>query len=407
MFFQDIGEDILLEILCLCDIYVVLSVSTVNKFFRRVALSKQLWLHLMQDLVSRGVLYRLSRAELDAYSTGDIIDEIKRIVCGPTTWAPTSSSEPTVHRQLTFHTGVNRNDIFDLMLTPGGTHAILKTIGNVRLYDVRTGRCLWTKAGDQPSIATDLVESGNILRILLVPGNYSENANVTIEEVNLATGESHEVFSFPLPPDSGSSLWWCSDLRENFLILHLYAVPLPGGHIFILVDWCKRKQVLLTYEQRNGDLRPRLLRDHILVTYNQLTPSGQARPYLIAVTAFTALEAYWHPLNVDSTTMEFSESESIIFSFPLNPQAPSKYIPITAVTGLQLQNKPIHAHDCYSFFVYENPVHHDTYRIMMLLGSNSYPFTPENRVLLTYTLFTPNPSSDTPPRFQPGTPCNI
>jgi hypothetical protein len=89
-----------------------------------------------------------------------------------------SSSEPTVHRQLTFHTGANRNDIFDLMLTPGGTHAILKTIGNVRLYDVHTGRCLWTKAGDQPSIATDLVESGNILRILLVPVNYSENAYV-------------------------------------------------------------------------------------------------------------------------------------------------------------------------------------------------------------------------------------
>jgi hypothetical protein len=65
MLLQAIGEDILLEILSLCDIYVVLLVSTVgpitdhrkpiganmtrarfiaqvNKFFRRVALSKQL-----------------------------------------------------------------------------------------------------------------------------------------------------------------------------------------------------------------------------------------------------------------------------------------------------------------------------------------------------------------------------
>jgi hypothetical protein len=153
-------------------------IAQVNKSFHRVALRKQLWLHLMQDLVSRGLLDKLSKAELDAYSTGDIIDEIKRIVCGPATWTPMSSSEPTVHRQLTFHTDVNPNDNFDLKLTPGGTHVILKTIENVRLYDVRTGRCLWNKVSKQASIATDLVDSGNILRILLVPANYLENAYV-------------------------------------------------------------------------------------------------------------------------------------------------------------------------------------------------------------------------------------
>jgi hypothetical protein len=98
--------------------------------------------------------------------------------------------------------------------------------------------------------------------------------------------------------------------------------------------------------------------------------------------------------------MEFSGSD--IFSFPLNPQAPSEYIPTAAITGLQFQNTPIHNHGCSSLFVYENPVHHDTYKIMMLFASHSHPFTPENRVLLTYTLLAPNPSPDTPPRFQPA-----
>jgi hypothetical protein len=96
--------------------------------------------------------------------------------------------------------------------------------------------------------------------------------------------------------------------------------------------------------------------------------------------------------------MEFSGSD--IFSFPLNPQAPSEYIPITAGTGLQFQNKPIHNHGCSSLFVYENPVQsHDTYKIMMLFASHLSPFTRENCLLLTYTLFAP---PDTPPRFQPA-----
>jgi hypothetical protein len=66
MFLQDIGEDVLLEILCLCDMYLCCPfsppitdhrqpmgtdmthacfIAQANKFFRRVALSKQLWLH--------------------------------------------------------------------------------------------------------------------------------------------------------------------------------------------------------------------------------------------------------------------------------------------------------------------------------------------------------------------------
>ncbi|KAJ7244680.1 hypothetical protein C8J57DRAFT_764711 [Mycena rebaudengoi] len=177
MFLQNIGEDTLLKILAFCDVYTVLCVSMVNKSFRRVALVKQLWLHLMQDIVSCGLLDSPPTETLDAYSTGDIIDEIRRIVCGPETWAPTSSCAPTVHRQPSFPTTIDPESLFDVRLIPGGTHALLNTLEDMRLYEVRTGRCVWTRAPSTPgSFSVDQVEGGNVARILLVPPNYSQDA---------------------------------------------------------------------------------------------------------------------------------------------------------------------------------------------------------------------------------------
>ncbi|KAJ7264225.1 hypothetical protein C8J57DRAFT_1512298 [Mycena rebaudengoi] len=142
MSLQDIGEDTLLKMLAFCNIYTVLRVSIANKFFHRVALTKQLWLNLMQDLVSRGLLDIPFRETLDVYSTAEIIAEIRRIICGPATWAPTSSCAPAVHQQLKFPTNVDPGSSFDLRLFPGGTHALLITRKDVRLYEVRTGRCV-------------------------------------------------------------------------------------------------------------------------------------------------------------------------------------------------------------------------------------------------------------------------
>ncbi|KAJ6615329.1 hypothetical protein B0H10DRAFT_1950029 [Mycena sp. CBHHK59/15] len=173
---QDIVEDILLKILSFCDVHAVLSASTVNKSLRRVALTKQLWLYLLQDVASRGLLDSPSEAELDASSTDDIIQEIKRVVCGPATWAPASFSAPQICREVTFRVDMSRDTFFSPQLIPGGTHAMLKNLEGVHLYDVRTGRRVWTTVSKTASNATGLVDAGNTVRILLVPLEYSENA---------------------------------------------------------------------------------------------------------------------------------------------------------------------------------------------------------------------------------------
>ncbi|KAJ7268295.1 hypothetical protein C8J57DRAFT_1509493 [Mycena rebaudengoi] len=105
MFLQDIGEDIVLKILAFCDVYAVLRVSETNKSFHHIALTKQLWLHLMQDLASRGLLDSHPKETLDAYSTGEIIEEVRRIICGPATWA--SSQQTQTHSLWASKTGAH------------------------------------------------------------------------------------------------------------------------------------------------------------------------------------------------------------------------------------------------------------------------------------------------------------
>ncbi|KAF7368292.1 hypothetical protein MVEN_00150400 [Mycena venus] len=396
MSLQGLGDDVILKILSLCDVCAVLTISTVNKSFRHLTLTKQLWVHLMHNLVSRGLLHQRTDAEIDAYSARDVIDEIKRIVCGPETWAPTSPCAPAAHREFTFHINVKTDDICHLRLTPGGTHAILQTSEDVRLYDARTGRCLWTKISRMSSIVTDIVDGGEMVRVLLVPSTCSENAEITIQEVNLITGETCEVFNLPMPLNSSPfDRWWCRDLREKFFILHLYLCSIPGGNIFILVDWRNNKQVILTYDDWGSDLKPRLLRDHVLVTYEDRTPSSH---HVLALTVFSAFETYWHPLNVDAKTILFREAA--VFPVPVNPPIPNKHIPTTTVLTLLLNDMPIsRSYACSLVAVYESPLQHDNYKIMLYLTSHAHPFTPHNRLLLTFSC-APNTISGAPLTLQ-------
>ncbi|KAJ6452936.1 hypothetical protein C8R45DRAFT_1112718 [Mycena sanguinolenta] len=86
--FAALGDDILLHILALCDVYRVLTVSAVDKRLRVLAQEKQLWLSLIQDSAFRQALELRppDREELERLSTGELVDLVKRAVVGPPQW---------------------------------------------------------------------------------------------------------------------------------------------------------------------------------------------------------------------------------------------------------------------------------------------------------------------------------
>ncbi|KAJ7225181.1 hypothetical protein C8J57DRAFT_1535442 [Mycena rebaudengoi] len=90
--FEDLGEDVGLRVVSLCDIETLLSLGLVNVFFRRLTMAKQLWILLVEDLASRGLVDLPHSRSLADHSVMDLIGLVKRTVIGPATWSEQEGS---------------------------------------------------------------------------------------------------------------------------------------------------------------------------------------------------------------------------------------------------------------------------------------------------------------------------
>ncbi|KAJ7246618.1 hypothetical protein C8J57DRAFT_1523319 [Mycena rebaudengoi] len=60
------------------------------------------------------------------------------------------------------------------------------------------------------------------------------------------------------------SMYWSTDLQDNFFVLHAYLVSIPEGNVFTLIDWRKGKQAILTYKTGpTDDVCPMMSVTHI------------------------------------------------------------------------------------------------------------------------------------------------
>ncbi|KAF8217776.1 hypothetical protein K438DRAFT_2006810 [Mycena galopus ATCC 62051] len=147
---EQLDEDILLRIFLFTDIYSILKLSQVNSFFHAIALTKQLWVLLLGDLILRGLI-DVSSDDLSTLSTDELKAQVKHAVCGPRTWSPESPDAPTLIRQSTIALK-DTHRVIDAFLFPGG-HIIFQRagvqapdVGLLECYDVSRGRRVWTWA---------------------------------------------------------------------------------------------------------------------------------------------------------------------------------------------------------------------------------------------------------------------
>ncbi|KAJ6519010.1 hypothetical protein C8R45DRAFT_950009 [Mycena sanguinolenta] len=201
--FEALGEDILLSMLCFCDVYTVLVVSATNKSLRRVTLAKQLWLSLIQDSTFRAALDLppSDRQELGNHSTEELIDFVRNAVVA---LGPLLNNRPSATITYTNYKIIldNMGDHPGTQLLPGARYILLQntTREEVYLYDVWSARRIWQRPVQVDTICkVDLVPSGAIARVLLAqPLNYP-NQKLHIEEVNLINGISRQVFELGCP----------------------------------------------------------------------------------------------------------------------------------------------------------------------------------------------------------------
>ncbi|KAF7367918.1 F-box domain-containing protein [Mycena sanguinolenta] len=270
--FTDLDEDILLTILRFCDVYRVLTVSAINKALRHIALTKSLWLSLVQDETFRSALELPppNREELEKRSTGELIHLVKTTVSGQ------FSSRTTDYK---IYLG-DMQMYPDAHLFQGARYILLlgRDPEELHIYD----RASYSRSPGH-------LLGGPVMRMLnQLEGFRSGGHTVQIEEIDLTTGISHKVFDLDFVTTSF--------LSSPSLVGDVF----PLDHAAIALDACQPPPCQL------ADVNVKLIPGHVVWAYRESTTPGHL---VLTVTALETFSAHWRPLT-DNLAKEVSSSSS-------------------------------------------------------------------------------------------------
>ncbi|KAJ7474140.1 hypothetical protein FB451DRAFT_1466687 [Mycena latifolia] len=116
-----------------------------NNLCRAIALSKPVWLALIADLTARGLMDQIPKAKEEATSAGDLIREVKRLVCGPES------------------TGTG-----PVRLLPGGRYITVAHETHLDCWSLWTGGFLWTRPGCLSYYAVEILDDGDSARFFFI-----------------------------------------------------------------------------------------------------------------------------------------------------------------------------------------------------------------------------------------------
>ncbi|KAJ6477592.1 hypothetical protein C8R45DRAFT_1101905 [Mycena sanguinolenta] len=141
MHFLDLKYDVLLRAFTFLDVASLLRCARVCSAFQKLAQSKHVWLVVIHSLACRNLLSLPVPATLLAFSPAQIMDEVKRAVFGPSTWAPT----PVVRQQI--HVSICAPAPSEPTLLLDDRHLLVKRGSGCEIWDIAENRQVWARAG--------------------------------------------------------------------------------------------------------------------------------------------------------------------------------------------------------------------------------------------------------------------
>ncbi|KAF7367023.1 hypothetical protein MSAN_00961500 [Mycena sanguinolenta] len=320
--FEALDEDILLTILRLSDVYTVLMVSMTNKHLRRITLSKQLWLSLVQERAFRDALELPppDREDLENRSTEQLVSLVKNAVIGPDSSWPDECSSGT---QTSYEIPFAERELYDIDLLPGARYILLQIFKreDIKLYifDVWTARRLWQHSAGvrTPRWNIDLVPGDPKARVLVARPVAYPTQTVYIEEVDLQTGVSQELFNSGFAGVFGEP----DGIAGDFFLCTMPNLFVHGGRV--LVNW--RTSTFVAFGRVGLNSAVKLIPGYIVSTYLEHSPPHQQ---ILAVTALEAFSNYWQPL-IEINRVQLDNS--------------SVTLPITMQMRMEYKNRPLGA----------------------------------------------------------------
>ncbi|KAJ7029481.1 hypothetical protein C8F04DRAFT_1116508 [Mycena alexandri] len=346
MLFSHLDADVLSHIFALTDVYTILSLGQVNKYFHEISSAKHLWIAIVRGLALRRLVDAPSDEVLETLSKNALVDEVRRVVCGPSTWSLTSLDPPMLSRQTTISL---QYPYRHAELLPGGMHIVFSWAGAMgegfQCWDVHAHRQVWSweRPGRQAREAKFDFRAGESEAVvaLVVSTEIANNYEILVLDVNLTTGDSHDLFHLPtgdgFPTDmqiSGdflafrATVYWFVDLRS----------------FVVLVNW-RTADVIVFYlvsQESNFSLLP----DHIILVCPGATWGIPAHLRLYSISSLSSL---WHPMDhLDVATYIIAVNLGDIPFVTCNIPASHRNHDLWGNLSISVVPSPIHdaAYDC-------------------------------------------------------------
>ncbi|KAF7348516.1 F-box domain-containing protein [Mycena venus] len=378
---DELHEDIVLSIFSLTDVCTVLTVlSRVNTRFHAIAYTKQLWVLLIKDLLSRGLIDVPSDEILEVLSTAELIGEIKRTVFGPRTWSPdppTAPTSPTLIRQFIIESLGDR--VSFVRLLPGGRYLAIRRKNDkdaqlLEFWAVSTGLRVWTwtpRTGFQILVTEFDVCHGSTVMVVLTLCDASSNLHALILEAHLESGQSREILQIPSADFVGMPF-----IRPQITGHYFVSIFLNIDHrrwISLLVNWRTEEYIALSCPDTQADFQ-------ILPGYIFLT--SQLAPLSIRIHAISSLQEFWRPLS--DLSLRNTTSESAITPASILPVSDSATSNTPLTFPFNLAN--YHYHEV-KLFVAESILRPDTYLLRVVHTDSPLTVTaPDPRITMTASI---------------------
>ncbi|KAJ6590306.1 hypothetical protein B0H10DRAFT_1961126 [Mycena sp. CBHHK59/15] len=338
----DLSYDVLLRIFSFLDVSSLLQSALVSSACNRLAQSKHGWLALVLDLGCRHLLDLPPREVLLRFSAVQLIDEVKRAVFGPRTWAADSSSAPTVRRQMRI---TMSSPPSEPILLSGDKHLLVQRGTGCEIWDFADGRRIWARddilhsqvvaqpVHDGTGILITLC-TGQALIFTLDPALMDCKLLVQVSILDLGTNSERSMPPIQLPPtflDFSDPViadgMWAANV--TWLVQKADVVRYRG---VLLVKLKERTFVLLDCPVEL--VHKRILSGHFLA----LTKGGATSDVVFYPSA--SLDPHWQPFDSPALAREAQSPiriEPIILHQTAYPVLPGRRTPLMSV-----QDCPLH-----------------------------------------------------------------
>ncbi|KAK7047055.1 hypothetical protein R3P38DRAFT_3258459 [Favolaschia claudopus] len=345
--FEELGEDIVLLILTSCDVSTVLIVGEVNRALRVWSLRKQLWISLVEELVSRNLVDIPHGKPLVDHSVPDLIALVKRIVLGPATWLE-SDSGPSLTQEIQVSHPCLSTDSMELL--SGGRYIFVGRRDDcLELWDIYAATAIWQMPIPRyPIRAIEMLDGGHTAVVCVVV-----RGKISIIHVCLNTGNSTELAQIQLQAQlrvDGQMISLCGDFVALTVTWVFTANPdFSMKRFVLLVDWRQRTYILIRYsvpETSIGGFFPSVSFPcgHIICNVD---------PDSIFIYALADLKGLWQPINSmnpdNCFDCRFSGIKPVVFeqinNLPIQGQVENLWNPV--------------------FVLYRSPLRHDSYKLLI------------------------------------------